>query len=292
MNVSESHTPESIASMEKSLEESCHYLLAQGVNKGNIRLKAYRNFLNSLKNGHQQFEPVVCAKLVRDIHELIWVISFITSNRIEIPSILFQQSLDGDPLEKYESDKGRNYFLEIRASAYFLRLGYSVTLLQDCDVVATRNKRRIFVECKRLYSERKVRDRVKECYKQLDKRLTQADQQYKNVGLAWIDPSPVMQKNFFAYCAYSPCGIRYAARMDLSSFWELYLCQSLKGMNKRIFATVLQMVSPSWVGLSSSMQTTFTSYVIPNGRSGFWNALRARRLLDEIFELEEITINT
>jgi len=219
---------------------------------------------------------------------MIWVITVFKDNDIQPPTDLLIRSFDGKPLDEYEDESGRNLFLELRAAIYFLRVGYEIALGHDCDVVAIRHKTRIFIECKRLYSEMKARDRVRKCYKQLETRLAAADRSYRNLGLAWIDPSPAMQKHYFLYAAYSEDGARHAARMDLIFFWKQWMDNAYDGTEKRIFALILQMVWPSWVAGVRGVRTGFTSYVVPgHGRTSFLGLWKARRLLDEILTIEE-----
>jgi hypothetical protein len=166
-------------------------------------------------------------------------------------------------------------------------MGYSIKLAGECDLVAIRKNDRIFVECKRLYSESKARDRVRDCYKQLEQRLELADKKYKNFGLAWIDPSPAMQKHYFAYAAYSEAGARQAARMDLVYFWKEWISNAYSGNESRIFALVLQMIWLSMIASSQSIVTGFTSFIVPSHANiSIFGAIKARRLLNEIMAIE------
>lgn len=203
------------------------------------------------------------------------------------PRSLLARSLDGTPLEKYTNEAGRNFFLQIRAAIYFMRVGYDVELTGDCDLLASRKRCRIFVECKRLYSEKKAAIRVHECYQQLGKRLAASDSKCKNLGLAWIDPSPAMQQHYFFYTAYSQEGLRDAARMDIQHFWRKWIVGKQGKADKRIFAWVLQMISPGWAGESQMVSARFTSFVVPgHGKTGIMGLLKARRLLDEIWRVD------
>jgi len=262
---------------------------ARGVNKNNARLSAYRDFLHSLSSRKDElFEDERNLKLWREVHELTWVLTVFKDNNLDPPTELLKRSLDGKPLEEYENESGRNLFLELRAAIYFLRVGYQVTLNEQCDVIAIRKRNRIFIECKRVYSEKKARERIRQCYGQLESRLMNADKRFKNLGLAWIDPSPAMQKHYFVYTAYSEAGARNAARMDLIYFWKEWISKVYGGNEKRIFALILQMVWPSWIAGTKGVRTGFTSYVIPgHAKTGFFGMIKARRLLDEIMSIEE-----
>ncbi len=275
------------------LRESFHavekYAYSLGVNQSNVRIQAYNNFLEAISSGEDQsYDPVRAARLWREIHELTFVMMAFKNNDIVPPIDLLRRSFDGKPLEEYEDESGRNFFLQLRAAIYFLRVGYTIELSSDCDVVAIRKRDRIFVECKRLYSERKARDRLNSCYQQLEKWLGSADRRYNNLGLAWIDPSPAMQKNYFVYTAYSWTGARDAARTDLATFWRQWMAKPYDGNERRIFALVLQMVWPSLVASTTEIITGFTSYVLPHRKTGICRLIKARRMFHEMMSIEEM----
>lgn len=282
--------PSPLPDLRESFRVAVEYVYSLGVNRSNVRIKAYQEFLEAIFSGEDNsFDPIQAARLWREIHEVTFVITVFKDNDILPPIDLLRRSFDGKPLEEYEDESGRNFFLQLRAAIYFLRIGYRIELSNDCDVVAIRKSNRIFIECKRLYSEKKARDRVNRCYQQLETRLASADRHYKNLGLAWVDPSPAMQKNYFVYTAYSQAGARDAARMDLVFFWRQWIAKVYEGNEKRIFALILQMVWPSLVAGSTEILTGFTSYVLPgHGRTSFWGLWKARRLLDEIMSIEEV----
>lgn len=281
--------PPPLSNIRESYGAVADYVLSLGVHPSNVRLQAYKEFLDAISRGDEEFiEPDRAMRLWREIHEITWVMTVFKNNGIPPPTGLIKRSFDGKPLDEYEDESGRNLFLELGAAIYFLRVGYEIELGQECDVVAIRGKTHIFIECKRLYSERKAKARVCKCYKQLERRLADADRRHKNLGLAWIDPSPAMQKHYFVYTAYSEAGARHAARMDLVYFWKEWIANAYDGSEKRIFALILQMVWPSWLGGATGIRTGFTSYVVPgHGKTSFWGLWKARRLLDEILAIEE-----
>jgi hypothetical protein len=281
--------PPPFASFRESFLAAAEFAYALGVNRSNVRIQAYREFLDALSNDDlNKMEAIRSVRLWREVHEVTWVLSVFKDNAIEPPRELLAKAFDGRPLEDYEDESGRNFFLQLRAAIYFLRLGYAIALDDACDVVASRGRRRLFIECKRLYSEKKSKDRVRECYKQLETRLSTATKSKKNQGLAWVDPSPVMQKHYFLYTAYSEAGARQAARTDLVEFWKQWIAKEYDGTDNRIFATVLQMVWPSWVAGAKRVATGFTSCVFPSRlNSGLFNLWRVRRLLDEVLSIDD-----
>jgi hypothetical protein len=281
--------PTPLPNIRAAFDAITDFVEDRGVSKSNVRVATYRDFLDRLSSDNiENIEPEKATKLWREIHEIVFVISVFKENGIEPPPELLVRAFNGKPLEEYVHQEGRNFFLQLRAAIYFLRVGYTIALDTDCDVVAVRGRERIFVECKRLYSEENARDRVRKCYQQLEKRLQEADRKRRNRGLAWIDPSPAMQKHYFLYTAYSEAGAREAARMDLVCFWKRWIAKAYSGSEKRIFALILQMVWPSWIAGGGGIRTGFTSYLVPgHAKTSFFGILRARKLLDEIMSIEE-----
>lgn len=272
----------------ETFESVVEYLMTHGVKSNNVRIKAYREFLEQISNDtYVKTDMLEAPRLWREIHEILFVITTFIKNQIAPPVELLVRAFDGKPLEEYTHTEGRNFFLELRAAIYFLRAGYGVTLNEQCDIVATRGRNRIFIECKRIYSEQKTRERVQKCYQQLDQRLLHADKEFRNYGVAWIDPSPAMQKHHFVYTAYSERGARKAAGVDLMEFWKQWINRLSHGNDKRIFAMVLQIVWPGWVS-GVGIRTGFTSLVVPGHKDiGFFGMMRVRRFMDEIMKLDE-----
>ena len=278
-----------LSDLRDSFCTATDYVFSLGINRSNIRIQAYQEFIENVSDDQgDSIDPIQATRLWREINELVFVLTVFKENNITPPIDLLRRSFDGQPLEEYKDDSGRNYFLQLRAAIYFLRAGYRIDLNDNCDVIAIRKHDRIFIECKRLYSEKKARERVHKCYQQLKTRLASSNSQYNNLGLAWIDPSPAMQKNNYFYTAYSQAGARQAVQMDLLFFWRHWIANAYTGDERRIFAVVLQMVWPGLVAESKEFITGFTSYVLPgHGKITFWGFWKARKLLDEIMSIEQ-----
>lgn len=272
----------------ETFEQVANYLIKHGVKSSNVRIKSYREFLEKISiDNYVETKVGDASKLWREVHEILLVITTFINHNIHPPSELLIKAFDGRPLDEYTHDAGRNFFLELRAAIYFLRAGYEVTLDEDCDIIAIRKKRRIFIECKRIYSEKKVRDRIQKCYAQLAKRLSTADKKFSNHAVAWIDPSPAMQKQHFLYTAYSERGVRNAAAADLMEFWKQWVSMHEHDCDTRIFAMVMQVVWPGWVS-GVGVRTGFTSLVVPAHKDiGFLEMWRVRGLMNEVVRIDE-----
>jgi len=282
--------PQPLPDIKQSFIEIVDYLESLGVSKTNVRIKEYKTFVENISLDNDEiYSPIQATRLWREIYEIIWVLSTFKEGKYDPPKELLMRALDGKVLEEYTNEKGRNFFLELRAAIYFLRIGYSIELDKECDVIAYKKRERIFIECKRLYSENKSKARIKECFNQLEKRLKLAEGSAKNFGIAWIDPSPAMQQHYFIYIAYSEAGARSAARADLVFFWKKWISRAYTGNDKRIHTIVLQMVWPSWIAESAVIGTGFTSYAMPaHGKLGIFGLIRSRNLMQQLLDIEEV----
>lgn len=276
--------------LQQAFEAAEAYLFSAGVSKANERLRRYRSFVESLSKSDLVIDNegmLNHIRIWREVHELVWVVTFLRQNTKVAPDMLLVHALDGLPVEDYTHEHGRNLFLELRAAVYFVLAGYNVELEGDCDVVATRGRTRIFVECKRIYSERNASRRMLKAYAQLEKRLAGAKGWYRNIGIVWLDPSPAMQQRFFVYSTYSREGVQAAARADLDAFWRSFIARTYTGTEKRIAGLVLQMVSPSWTAGMTKIYTCFTTMVFPgNPKLSFFGARLVIRLMHELLKFE------
>ncbi|WP_281184444.1 hypothetical protein [Trichlorobacter lovleyi] len=70
------------------------------------------------------------------------------------------------------NDAARDFLFEISIASRFIRAGYSVSLNGICDVVVTMGDGYVlFIECKRIKSEKRIRDNVKKANKQIVSRI-------------------------------------------------------------------------------------------------------------------------
>jgi hypothetical protein len=103
--------PIPVESLQSAFEAVYDYVVSLGVNRNNARLSAYRDFLHSYgKVSNEIKNPENVARLCREIHELTWVLTVFKDNNLNPPIELLKKSLNGQPLEEYSSDAGRNFF--------------------------------------------------------------------------------------------------------------------------------------------------------------------------------------
>lgn len=279
-----------VPNIRETFENLLPILDQHGVDARNVRRQTYSKFLDDWKaNRLESYEPSSVTQLMREVLEVVFVLDTFTNNSFPIPTRLVQAAFGGGPLtlNDPEADRARNFMLELRVAIYFLRFGFAVLLDQDCDVIAERGGKRFFIECKRLYSENKVQNRVKEAFSQLAKRLNSADPDHDNRGIAWFDPTPIILRYCPFYMAATKLAALQAARVDLLEFQRRNIDLRAAPNDARVIALVFQMVFPSRCSLDESLMTGFTSLVLPGNPSLTDDDERfVTKLFDDLFELD------
>lgn len=130
-------------------------------------------------------------KLTAAYHEClnIVIIKSIFENE---PSVGFKNKLSkvvtgSDFLTDSPKQEARNYFFELLVSAKLSECGYEIDFNSLTDVVAQKNKLTVFIECKRIFSEKSFEKNFKEAGKQLKARSVKNTS--TNFGLIFIDVS-------------------------------------------------------------------------------------------------------
>ena len=128
-----------------------------------------------------------------------------------------EHALGGNVLGRDDSDKlnSRDYQYQLRVAAYFIKSGFTVDLSTESDILVSKSGFTFFVECKRLKSPAKVRARISEAYKQLQRHLQSVSFQHGFFGMATFDITKIMQPNLGMSAARTPDGCRDGIRKQL-----------------------------------------------------------------------------
>lgn len=88
------------------------------------------------------------------------------------------------------NDPSRDFAFELNIASRFLKGGYKVDLTDDCDVVVDIGKDKLYVECKRLKSFKKLGSRIKEASTQIDTRI--GKNRKNKFGLIALDVTDIL----------------------------------------------------------------------------------------------------
>lgn len=225
------------------------------------RIAVYQQYFNNLVDNpvNESIPSIVRANLHRELFELIWIYKNFVGEKSDKIKDYLKKTLKGVVASNLDSTKdqsSRNYLFELRVASYFLNSGYEINLDTDCDLVAIKSKEKYFVECKRITSYDKIGERIKEAFKQLEKRL-ESDTTSKKYGIIWIDISFVQCNYTGFYSSYYRMTAQAAARLDLR-FLQKETLPKLK-TSKRIIGIVYQTIYP---GISEEPRGMYTGSTI------------------------------
>jgi hypothetical protein len=103
-----------------------------------------------------------------------------------------QDLVPGSFESKY--DGSRDFQYELLVGTFFRELGYNIDFNDDADVIATRNNKTIYIECKRLKSETSLEKNIKKAEKQLRNRKNK-----EAIGMVFIDIASCVWKDVSIY---------------------------------------------------------------------------------------------
>lgn len=128
----------------------------------------------------------------------------------DIPSDVMQKALDGpaDPLdESPTSNVGRNTMFEIALAGRFARAGLHPTLGQEPDIHLEFNNRKIFIQCKRIFSAHGVPRLLKEAARQLRRDMGRSSSP-RDCGIVAISVSRLFNPGDKLLAVHDEDGIR------------------------------------------------------------------------------------
>lgn len=109
--------------------------------------------------------------------------------RERVKKIMTGKSLRAEAIRKNSKgnsdDPARDFAFELNIASRFLKGGYEVDLTEECDVVVDLVGKKLYVECKRIKSEKQLGKRVKSASKQITRRI--GANRKKKYGLVALD---------------------------------------------------------------------------------------------------------
>jgi hypothetical protein len=106
--------------------------------------------------------------------EFVDAITVLRDRNIDIPVEVLVKTLRG-PVDAYREDQasngGRNFMFELVIGAMVARAGLTPTLGSEPDVVFGFENRKVLVECKRVMSQNKIEERIRQAARQLKARV-------------------------------------------------------------------------------------------------------------------------
>ncbi|EJG0884303.1 hypothetical protein HJ171_20695 [Vibrio parahaemolyticus] len=111
-----------------------------------------------------------------------------------IKHVMSGKSIRAEAIKKNKkgqnNDPARDFAFELNIASRFLKGGYKVDLTDDCDVVVDIGKDKLYVECKRIKSLKKLGHRIKEASAQIDTRI--GKNRKNKFGLIALDVTDIL----------------------------------------------------------------------------------------------------
>ncbi|ENM5795663.1 hypothetical protein V4V47_003694, partial [Vibrio mimicus] len=111
-----------------------------------------------------------------------------------IKHVMSGKSLRAEAIKKNKNgqndDPARDFAFELNIASRFLKAGYQVDLTDECDVVVTIDRKKLYIECKRIKSLKKLGSRIKEASNQIDVRIGR--ERKNKFGLIALDVTDVL----------------------------------------------------------------------------------------------------
>lgn len=218
------------SSLQGDLHELVRALEELGLGFSGSRLSKYRKALEvqpkNMKDYYSVFKGSEIkrmksvadfeAYLLREVHELQFILQGIETKRICGFEARLNEIFKGSDFSFQDKNKkARNSQFELSIATFFAIGGYSVDLSTETDVVAQKGRTTIFIECKRVSSEKQLGKRFDEAIQQLNSRLPKQGFLKRSYGAVFIDISQLTLATDGLASGYTFEGIRDAVRQEV-----------------------------------------------------------------------------
>jgi hypothetical protein len=170
--------------------------------------------------------------------EFVDALTTLRAKQITIPDHLLSKVLDGPPdaaRENHKSNQGRNAMFELSMGAMVAKQDFHPVLGQaNPDVEFQFQGRRVLLECKRVFSDKRVLDNIADAIRQLDKSV---DTGNADIGLVAISISRL---------AHQGNGYWEATSLEQG---RAYLAQAMRRLVGDLDARLRKLVRPSTAGV-------------------------------------------
>jgi hypothetical protein len=255
-----------------------HWLKERGLCQHD-RLRIHRQNIDRLAKAHEEgrLNHFVTALPEDKRREILW--SFVESIELldvsdglertgfEIPIDLLERSLDGpaDPfLEDPKSTAGRNAMFEIWFAGRVALAGLTPILGGEPDVFCEFAGRRMFIQCKRVFSENGIAKRIREAEKQLRRDLD-ASANPKDCGLIAVSTTRVVNAGDRIFTVGSESDLRPALNREMDRIIEGNGRTLREVHDPRVVGMFLQMATPAFVEETAlfTVAQSITAFPIP-----------------------------
>lgn len=198
--------PKESTELESHYKEALDWIQSLGIPIKNTRLEIYNSSLKGLpktieellKEENEERGLTKFLELQKTLGEISEIIRIHTSFK-KIDAELFTSKLkkisSGKPFTASSAnDPSRDFAFELSIAGRFIRAGFEVDLNQLADLIAIIDNKIIFIECKRIKSEKQIEKRLKEARDQISRR-NRSTISKKNFGFIAANITPILIPN-------------------------------------------------------------------------------------------------
>jgi hypothetical protein len=221
--------------------------------------------------------------VLREVHELTWISESLFGRSIpgldrKLTKIV--KGADFASLDRYT--ESRNTQFELRIASYFGRAGYHIALDNLTDIVASRRRTTYYVECKRAWSEKRLRRLIKKATDQLRERVPRSTLWSGHHGFVAVDVTKVAYPHNGLVWGVTADHTRDLLQDKLKAIGDALATQSDNIPEVPAIALWMQIHIPCLVVQPPQPITRFSSYYAPNLALGFRSRMAARRIWTQI----------
>lgn len=239
----------------KKIEEACCWLEELGIEYSKTRLGRYKQIFevlakhqqsNTLEQAEKEFEFNAFVNAAHEVAEIVRLYEGLSGQKDQSFVARLKDSIKGQELYVLDSDgrSGRDFTFELAIASKFVKAGYFVDFGHDADLKAVRDGMTVFVECKRLKSNKKVQRRIKDGLKQLHKRYVKSDDPQYSRGFLALSIGKLVNKNLGLLEADDPHRLGQKAFAHNRKFITEFGSHWQNVTDKRTLGTVVVLDTP------------------------------------------------
>lgn len=260
------YASETFVAASARLDDACSWLESLGIQYSKTRVGRYKELFAALAR-HQLantldrfYEEYKFADFVNAAHEVAEIARIYEGlSKISDTSLVsrLRDSIKGQEL--YVLDKadrsGRDFSLELSTAAKFARAGLPIDFGHAADLCTKYGSFTFFVECKRLKSQRKIGERIKNGLNQLHGRYTRSENPAMSRGLLVLATSKLVNSDLGLLAADTPEDLGDKAFAHNKAFIETNRHHWQTGKEERTLGVAVVLDAPGIVGSQKRLVT-------------------------------------
>lgn len=183
-----------------NLKESISWLNKNiNTNISSNRISDYERYLSNIESISTENEKEKYRKTMQEIHSFLKIYNSLKD--IDNKSIykkiqtIVSGPINTDSRSNKKPDHSRNYLYELTIASRLIESGLNIDVSGDCDIVSYAFGKKVFIECKRITSEKQIMKRAKRAAEQVEERAGPKKPNDKKAQYIFLDLSVILSQN-------------------------------------------------------------------------------------------------